>query len=306
MPREDSGSALTKTRWDGGGGASWPPPALDEATEALIALALREDLGPAGDVTSAAVLPAAAGCAGRIVAREPIVLAGLEVARAVFARVDPAVRFQSHLIDGTRVAAGLSLAEVTGPARALLAAERTALNFLQRLSGVATLTARYVERIAGTRCVLLDTRKTTPGLRAQEKAAVRAGGGRNHRWGLFDAILIKDNHVAIAGGLRAAVEAARAHAGHLLGIEVEVDTLEQLREALALGVEVVLCDNMPPGKLAEAAALRDRLRPATRLEASGGVTLENVAEIAKSGVDYVSVGALTHAARAVDIGLDLD
>ncbi|MHB8418148.1 MAG: carboxylating nicotinate-nucleotide diphosphorylase [Myxococcales bacterium] len=300
---------------------------MDEQTEALIALALREDLGPSGDVTSAAVLGAAAGCAGRLAAREPLVLAGIEVARAVFARVDPAVRFRSHLLDGTAVPKGASLAEVEGPARSVLAAERTALNFLQRLCGVATLTSRYVAALAGTRCRLLDTRKTTPGFRALEKAAVRAGGGHNHRMGLFDGVLIKDNHVAAAGGIRQAVEAARRGAGAvesdaaassvglrpsaggaglLLKIELEVDTLEQLREALALGVEVVLLDNMGPADLAAAVALRQELSPRTLLEASGGVTLANVAQIARTGVDFVSSGALTHGAAAVDIGLDLD
>ncbi|HUB07290.1 MAG TPA: carboxylating nicotinate-nucleotide diphosphorylase [Myxococcales bacterium] len=279
---------------------------MDEATESLITLALREDLGPSGDVTSAAVLGPAAGCAGRLAAREPIVLAGLEVARAVFARVDPGVRFQSHLQDGTAVEAGRAVAEISGSARSVLAAERTALNFLQRLCGVATLTSRYVAKLAGTRCRLLDTRKTTPGWRALEKAAVRAGGGHNHRMGLFDGVLIKDNHVAAAGGVRPAVEAARRGAGALLKIELEVDTLEQLREALGLGVEVVLLDNMKPDTLAAAVKLREELAPKTLLEASGGVTLENLAAIAATGVDFVSSGALTHSARAVDIGLDLD
>ncbi len=278
---------------------------IDEATEALITLALREDLGPSGDVTSKAVLGAAAGCTARLVAREPLVLSGLEVARSVFERVDPQVRFSSRLPEGTRATAGLALAEVTGAATSILAAERTALNFLQRLCGVATLTAQYVAKLEGTRCRLLDTRKTTPGYRTLEKAAVRAGGGHNHRMGLYDGVLIKDNHIAAAGGLRQAVEAARGHATALLQIEVEVDTLDELREALALGVEIVLCDNMAPASLAEAVKLRDKLRPATRLEASGGVTLATLAEIARTGVDFVSSGALTHSARAVDIGLDI-
>jgi nicotinate-nucleotide pyrophosphorylase (carboxylating) len=278
---------------------------IDEATEALITLALREDLGPAGDVTSAAVLGASAGCTARIVAREPIVLSGLDVARSVFARVDPQVRFSSHLPEGTRAAAGLALAEVTGPAASILAAERTALNFLQRLCGVATLTAKYVAKLEGTRCRLLDTRKTTPGYRVLEKAAVRAGGGHNHRMGLYDGVLIKDNHIAAAGGLRQAVEAARRHASALLQIEVEVDLIEQMEDAFALGVTIVLCDNFTVPMLVEAVKLRDQLRPGTRLEASGGVTLENFAEIAGTGVDFVSSGALTHSARAVDIGLDI-
>lgn len=279
---------------------------IDEQTDALITLALREDLASAGDVTSLAVLGAAAGCSGRLVAREPVVVAGLEVARAVFARVDPALRFATHLQDGTRLGAGAALAEVAGPAIPLLAAERTALNFLQRLCGVATLTARFVEQLAGTRCLLLDTRKTTPGWRALEKAAVRAGGGHNHRMGLFDGVLIKDNHVAAAGGVRQAVEAARRHASALLRIEVEVDTLDQLREAFAARADVVLLDNMKVEQLAQAVALRGELAPAVLLEASGGVTLENVGAIARTGVDFVSSGALTHSARAVDIGLDLD
>jgi nicotinate-nucleotide pyrophosphorylase (carboxylating) len=280
---------------------------IDEATEALITLALREDLGPSGDVTSAAVLGGALGCTARIVAREPLVLSGLEVARAVFARVDPQIRFAGHLLpEGTRASPGLVLAEITGLAAPILTAERTALNFLQRLCGVATQTARYVERLEGTHCRLLDTRKTTPGFRTLEKAAVRAGGGHNHRMGLFDGVLIKDNHIAAAGSLRSAVEAARNHAGALLQIEVEVDSLEQLREALELGVEMILCDNMGPARLAEAVRIRDELRPATKLEASGGVTLDNLAAIAKTGVDFVSSGALTHSARAVDIGLDID
>ncbi len=279
---------------------------MDEQIDALITLALREDLGPSGDVTSTAVLGPAAGCAGRLVAREPIVVAGLEIARAVFARVDPSVRFTSHLIDGTELLPGKALAELSGPARSVLAAERTALNFLQRLSGVATLTAAYAQELAGTRCRLLDTRKTTPGWRALEKAAVRAGGGHNHRMGLFDGILIKDNHVAAAGGVRQAVEAARRGAGALLKVELEVDTLDQLREALALGVEVVLLDNMKPETLKAAVKLRDELSPRTLLEASGGVRRETVGAIARTGVDFVSAGALTHSAPAVDIGLDLD
>jgi nicotinate-nucleotide pyrophosphorylase (carboxylating) len=279
--------------------------AIDEATEALITLALREDLGPSGDVTSSAVLSASASCTARLVAREPIVVSGIEVARAVFARVDPGVRFSSDRMEGTPVKAGQVLAEVEGLAVSILAAERTALNFLQRLCGVATLTSHYVAKLAGTRCQLLDTRKTTPGFRALEKAAVRAGGGHNHRMGLFDGALIKDNHIAAAGGVRQAVEAARRRVGALLKIEVEVDTIEQLHEALRLEVEIVLCDNMSPAQLAEAVKARDQLRPATRLEASGGVTLDNLAEIAKSGVDFVSSGSLTHSARAVDIGLDI-
>ena len=279
---------------------------LDDSLDALITLALREDLGDEGDLTSRAVVPATLRAHGRLVAREPIVVAGLAVAAAVCARVDPALELRPRAAEGDRLASGAALAELEGPARSLLAAERTVLNFLQRLCGVATLTRRYADELEGSRCRLLDTRKTTPGHRALEKAAVRAGGGSNHRMGLFDRMLIKDNHLAAAGGLREAVLAARAGKGALLELEVEVDTLAQLREALDLGVPLVLCDNMPPATLREAASLRDRLAPKTLLEASGGVTLETVAEIGRTGVDFVSVGALTHGARAVDIGLDFD
>ncbi|MHB1843633.1 MAG: carboxylating nicotinate-nucleotide diphosphorylase [Deltaproteobacteria bacterium] len=275
-------------------------PLVDE----LISLALREDLGPTGDVTSAAALPASARFQGRFVAREPLVVSGLDVAARVFERLDPALAFRPLAAEGDALGQGAPHAEVTGDARALLAGERTALNFLQRLCGVATLTSRFVEQLSGTGCRLLDTRKTTPGHRLLEKAAVRAGGGQNHRMGLFDGILLKDNHLAAAGGLRAAVLAARARGGALLRLEVEVDRLAQLDEALSLGVEIALCDNFALPELREAVARRNRVAPKTLLEASGGVRLDTVREIGRTGVDFVSAGVLTHGARAVDIGLD--
>jgi nicotinate-nucleotide pyrophosphorylase (carboxylating) len=276
-----------------------------EAVAQLVDLALREDLGPSGDVTSTAVLPPSFRCRGDIRAREPLVLAGLGPAELVFHQVDSSVGFRALAAEGSEVGAGTAVVHVEGASRSVLAAERTALNFLQRLCGVATLTRRYVERLAGSRCRLLDTRKTTPGHRHLEKEAVRLGGGANHRMGLFDGLLIKDNHIAAVGGLRRAVEAARRTGPRMLRLEVEIDNLKQLREALALGVEMVLLDNLDLNALREAVALRDRLSPETMLEASGGITLNTVAAIASTGVDFISAGALTHSAPAVDLGLDL-
>jgi nicotinate-nucleotide pyrophosphorylase (carboxylating) len=271
----------------------------------LVELALREDLGPSGDVTSTAVLSPSSRCHAEIRAREPLVVAGLEVAELVFRKVDPSLEFRVLVADGNEVRAGAAVARVSGASRSVMAGERTALNFMQRLSGMATLTRRYLERLSGTRCVLLDTRKTTPGHRYLEKQAVRLGGGKNHRMGLFDGVLIKDNHIAAAGGLRRAVEAVHRAGPALLRVEVEVDDLGQLREALGLEVELVLLDNLGLNQLREAVALRDRLHPATRLEASGGISLNTVAAIASTGVDFVSAGALTHSAPAVDLGLDV-
>ena len=275
-----------------------------DLVDELVDLALREDLGPTGDVTSEAALPLGARFSGRFVAREPLVVSGLAVAARVFARLDPGVALRAAVAEGSALEKGGVLAEIEGDARAVLAGERTALNFLQRLSGVATLTRRFVERLEGTGCRLLDSRKTTPGHRLLEKAAVRAGGGHNHRMGLFDGILLKDNHLAAAGGLGPALLAARSRGGALLRIEVEVDTLAQLDEALALGVEIVLLDNFEPAALREAVARRNARSPRTLLEASGGVGLETVGEIARTGVDFASAGVLTHGARSVDIGLD--
>ncbi|HAZ63656.1 MAG TPA: carboxylating nicotinate-nucleotide diphosphorylase [Armatimonadetes bacterium] len=262
---------------------------------------LAEDIGW-GDATTNACVPATARCQGRFVMRAAGVVAGLECAREVFALLDGEVAFEALSADGERVSAGETVAVVRGPARPVLTGERLALNLLQRLSGIASLTRRYVDAVAGTRAVILDTRKTTPGLRRLEKAAVRAGGGRNHRFGLSDGVLIKDNHLVAAGSLTAAVGAARA-GGYLLRVEVEVDRLEQIEEALAAGAEGILLDNMGPEQLRAAVAL---IGGRAFTEASGGVNLETVRAIAESGVDGISVGALTHSAPALDIGLDFE
>jgi nicotinate-nucleotide pyrophosphorylase (carboxylating) len=271
--------------------------------EDAVRAALKEDLGRAGDITSQATIPATATASAVIAAREAGVIAGLPLAREAFRLIDSSVIFESGLEDGERVARGAVIACVTGSARAILSAERVALNFLGRLSGVATLTARCCDKIAHTKAKVCDTRKTTPGLRAFEKYAVRRGGGANHRFGLDDAMLIKDNHIAVAGGVVAALRAAKSFAGHLVKIEIEVDTLAQLREVLLEGVDAVLLDNMTLDQLREAIALVDGRMIC---EASGGVTLETIAAIAETGVDLISVGALTHSARALDLGLDVE
>lgn len=280
--------------------------ALDPAfVKAEVRRFLAEDVGP-GDVTTESVVPPDARAAGWVVAREPCVVAGLLVAAAVYEELDAFVRWERMAEDGDRVAAGARIARLDGPARPILTGERLALNLLQRLSGVATVTRRYVDAIAGTNASVSDTRKTTPGLRLLEKQAVRVGGGRNHRIGLYDGILIKDNHLVAGGGIRAAVAAAR-NGGRGLPLQVEVDSFEQLDEALAAGVDAVLLDNMPPGRVAEAVA-RIRAHPAGRdcwIEASGGITFDTVRAYAEAGVDTISVGALTHSAPSVDIGLDL-
>lgn len=263
--------------------------------------ALREDLGLAGDITSAATIPADQSSEARLVAREAGVIAGLPVARAAFHAIDAQTAFSANVADGARVEAGAELAQIAGTTRALLSAERVALNFLGRLSGIATLTAQYVAAVAGTQARITCTRKTTPGLRALEKYAVRAGGGVNHRFGLFDGVLIKDNHVAAAGGIGPAIARGRAAAGHMVRIEVEVDTLDQLDEALALGVDAILLDNMSLDALREAGR---RTGGRALLEASGGVSLETVGAIAATGVDLISAGALTHSARCLDVALD--
>lgn len=298
-------------------------PGFDEAcrlnASTLVELAYAEDVsptaprgGPVGDLTSAAAIPAGARGAARFVARGGGVIAGLPVVALVAGRFDLPGGFTALVHDGDRVAPGTAVARVAGPMRALLALERTALNFLQRLSGVATLTARFVAEAAGTRAVILDTRKTTPGWRALEKYAVRCGGGTNHRFGLYDAVLIKDNHLAwlAAGGaadpIGAAVAAARASAPAGTVVEVEVDTLEQFDRALQCRPDIILVDNLGPDGLAEAVRRRDVRAPGVRLEASGGVSLATVAAVARSGVDRISVGALTHSAPALDIGLDFD
>ena len=280
-------------------------PAELAAARTLVALALAEDLGTAGDVTSLATIPADATGRAAFVARKPGVVAGLHLIPLVAGEVDPTLHVELLAEDGATVVRGDRLATIAGPLRALLAAERTALNFVQRLSGVATLTRQYADAVAGTRAQVLDTRKTTPGWRLLEKFAVRMGGGTNHRVGLYDAILIKDNHLAGLGAdaVRRAVAASRQHAPGL-PVEIEVDTLDQLDEALAVRADIVLLDNLPADSLREAVRRRDAVSPGTRLEASGGVTLNAIRGLAEAGVDRISVGALTHSAPALDIGLD--
>lgn len=268
-----------------------------------VAAALDEDLGLSGDITTDGVIPAGSRASGVLAARRPGVIAGLGVAAATFRNLDPTVTFEAVVADGQSVPGGSVLARVAGDARALLTAERVALNFLGRMSGIATLTRRYVDAIAGTRATIIDTRKTTPGLRAFEKYAVRAGGGMNHRTGLFDAVLIKDNHIVVAGGIGPAITAARKRAGHMVKIEVEVDTLAQLEDALRHHVDAVMLDNMTPAEMAQ--AVRTVAGRAV-LEASGGVSLETVRTIAETGIDLISVGALTHSAPVLDLGLDFE
>lgn len=276
---------------------------LLSAAAPLIELALAEDLGQEGDVTTEAIVPEDARGEGVILAKAEGVLAGLPVAGEVFRRVDPESHFMPEAEDSEPLAPGKVVARLSGPLRGIFTAERVALNFLCRLSGIATLTSRYVDAVAPYRAVILDTRKTTPSWRALEKYAVRCGGGRNHRMGLYDMVLIKDNHIAASGSITEAVRRARAApAPSPLKIEVEVRTLEELEEALALGVDRILLDNMDLATLKGAVALS---RGRAKLEASGGITLENVEEVAATGVDYISVGALTHSAPALDLSLEL-
>jgi nicotinate-nucleotide pyrophosphorylase (carboxylating) len=277
---------------------------------ALIDLALAEDLGPLGDLTSTATIPAHARGAARFAARAEGIIAGLPVVDLLTERFAPGAGWQTMVADGDHVAPGAIIARLAGAMRSLLALERTALNFLQRLCGIATLTARFVAETAGTRAVILDTRKTTPGWRALEKYAVRCGGGQNHRTGLYDAVLIKDNHLAwladAGDPIGTAIRAARAHAPQGTVVEVEVDSLEQLERALECDPDIVLVDNLGPGALAEAVRRRDRKNPRVLLEASGGVTLTTVGALARTGVDRISVGVLTHSAPALDIGMDFE
>jgi nicotinate-nucleotide pyrophosphorylase (carboxylating) len=269
--------------------------------EPPVRAALLEDLGRAGDITTDAIVPADARTRTALVARKRGVLAGLDFALAAFRLIDPAIVASIERPDGSSLSPGETIATISGPARGILTAERTALNFLCHLSGVATATRGVVDAITGTRAHVVCTRKTMPGLRAAQKYAVRVGGGSNHRFGLDDAVLIKDNHVAIAGGIRPAVERARAGVGHMVKIELEVDTLTQLQEALALRIDAVLLDNMDPPVLREAVGMVDG-RMIT--EASGGIRPDTAAAIAASGVDLLSIGWLTHSASVLDIGLD--
>lgn len=267
----------------------------------VIRTSLAEDLGRAGDITARACVPPDATLTADFVCRRGGMVAGLSVVRLTLAELDPSATVDELAIDGQAVPAGTTLARVTGNARAILGAERTALNLLGRLCGVATLTQDFVDAVAGSRAKITDTRKTTPGLRALEKYAVRCGGGVNHRFGLDDAILIKDNHVAACGSVGAAIRRAQAYAGHLVKVEVEVDSLLQLREAIAYDPDVIMLDNFSLDDMREAVNL---VGGRIVLEASGGVTLETVRDIADTGVDIISVGALTHSARVIDIGLD--
>jgi len=269
--------------------------------EPPVRAALLEDLGLAGDITSTAVIPAEHRSTVIMAARKAGVIAGLDAAELAFQLVDPAISVTRHVPDGTAVKRGDTIATIEGPSRGLLTAERTALNFLGHLSGIATVTAGIVAAVEGSKVSVVCTRKTTPGLRALEKYAVRAGGGMNHRFALHDAVLIKDNHVAIAGGVAEAIRRARTGVGHMVKIEVEVDTLTQLHEAMEIGVDAVLLDNMTPDELREAVAI---VAGRAITEASGGITPETAAAVAASGVDLLSVGWITHSAPTLDIGLD--
>lgn len=272
------------------------------AVERAVAAALEEDLGLAGDLTSQATLAPDAWAVAVLGARERGVIAGLDLAAAAFRLVGEGVSFSARVSDGDRVAAGDAVAEIAGPARLVMSAERVALNFLNHLSGIATLTRAYADAVAGTGAQICDTRKTTPGLRAFEKYAVRCGGGANHRFALDDAILIKDNHIAVAGGVAAAYRAAQAFAGHLVAIEIEVTSLAELEEALEAGARVIMLDNMDNDLLRQAVAIN---AGRAKLEASGGVKLDRVRSIAETGVDYISTSQITMGAKPLDLGLDV-
>jgi nicotinate-nucleotide pyrophosphorylase (carboxylating) len=272
--------------------------------DAAVLRALAEDLGRAGDITSTATIPEGTPARAVVVARKAGVISGLPLVAAAFQKLAPEIEISAGARDGASVAAKTALMRLAGPARAVLAAERTALNLLGHLSGVASATHEFVRRVARTNLRICCTRKTTPGLRALEKYAVRCGGGFNHRFGLDDAMLIKDNHIAVAGGIRAVLERARRAAGHLVKIEIEVDTLDQLAEVLEVGLaDAVLLDNMDPATMREAVALVAGRLP---LEASGGITLDSIVEIAATGVDYASSGWITHSAPNLDVALDIE
>ena len=273
-----------------------------QAIVATIQRALAEDIGP-GDVTSEWTLEPELQAVGRFLVKEKGIIAGLEVAEEVFRQVEPLSRFRALTVDGLPVEPGQVVATVEGPAIALLSAERVALNFLQRMSGIATQTRRFVEAVQGTRAIILDTRKTAPGLRVFDKMAVRLGGAGNHRFGLYDMVLIKDNHIAAAGGITAAVRRVQARNHQGLPVEVEVTNLEQLAEALTLDINRILLDNMDVATMRQAVEMA---RGRVPLEASGGITLDNVAEVAATGVDYISIGGLTHSVRALDISLEIE
>jgi nicotinate-nucleotide pyrophosphorylase (carboxylating) len=277
---------------------------LPSSAFALIDAALAEDVGP-GDFTTLWTVPQERRAEARIVAKSPGVIAGAEVAAEVFHRVDPSLEVTMDAVDGTAVMPGDVAMTVRGPARSILTAERTALNFMQRLSGVATVTRRYVRAVQGTGARVIDTRKTTPGMRALEKAAVVAGGGANHRFGLHDMVMIKDNHIAAAGGITAAVEAVRRQNDRGLKVEVETTTLDEVREALAAGADRIMFDNMSCPLMHEAVELVRGADPRPETEASGGITLETIHAYAETGVDFISIGALTHSAPSLDLSLQL-
>jgi nicotinate-nucleotide pyrophosphorylase (carboxylating) len=278
-----------------------PLPAL--LIEPIVRQALLEDLGRAGDITSTAIIPETDRMKGVIASRKPGVIAGTDAAVLAFRLVDPSIEVTVLKGDGSKVAKGDAVMRMSGPARAILTAERVALNFLCQLSGVATATAALVEAAKGHKAHIICTRKTTPGLRILEKHAVRAGGGSNHRFGLDDAVLIKDNHIAVSGGIRPALERVKKSVGHLVKIEVEVDSIGQLEEALECGADAVLLDNMTVAQMADAVK---RVKGRMLTEASGGITLETVAAIAATGVDMISSGWITHSAPALDLGLDAE
>ncbi len=273
-----------------------------DALDRLVALALEEDLGSAGDVTSLALLPPDLMGEGELLVKEELVLAGIEPVLRTFRAVDPRVEVSFSAAEGQRIKKGTVIGKIRGSMRSILTGERTALNFIQRLSGVATNAARASDALTGTRTRILDTRKTTPGWRTLEKNAVRVGGGVNHRFGLYDGVLIKDNHIAAVGSITDAVKRAREHVHHLMKVEVEVVDLKGVDEALAAGADVILLDNMELETMAQAV---QKIAGRAKVEASGGVTLERLPAIAKTGVDFVSMGALTHSARAMDISLEV-
>ncbi|PHR20068.1 MAG: nicotinate-nucleotide diphosphorylase (carboxylating) [Hoeflea sp.] len=273
--------------------------------EEQVRAALLEDLGRAGDITSNATIGPERQATAEMNSREAGVISGLPLAEAAFRLIDPAIRFEALVADGARVQLGTMIARISGPARGLLSAERVALNYLMHLSGVATHTARFADVIAHTSAKVTCTRKTIPGLRAVEKYAVRCGGGSSHRYGLDDAILIKDNHIAVAGGIAEALRAAKAFAGHLVKVEIEVDTLEQFQVVLDEGADVCLLDNMRPDMLSQAVAMNRSAGGRITLEASGNVNLDTIKAIAETGVDYISTSKITMAAPTLDIGLDM-
>ena len=267
----------------------------------FISNALREDIGP-GDLTTEALIQPDIEGKAELIAKELLILAGIEVAREVFHQVNQDINFLGRHTDGEVLSSSTVIATISGPLRSLLTAERVALNLLQRLSGIATLTRQYVNGIEGTKARIVDTRKTTPGLRALEKYAVRIGGGKNHRFGLFDGILIKDNHIAAVGSLTEAVKKAREKAPHTLKIEVETENLDQVREAISAGAEIIMLDNMDIETMKEAVKL---INGKALIEASGGINLNNVRQVAETGVDLISVGAITHSARSMDISMEI-